>query len=139
MGRASCRERRQTKLGGAGGASSGPSFKADTYSLSESGPSDYTASPYSCVKNGVPAVSGNSITLANGDTATCTITNDDKAPSLTLVKHVTNDNGGTRTAAEWTLSARGSGGSPTNLSGAGGARSGGRFKARTDERRERGR
>src|SRR5207245_7203146 len=85
-------------------------------SLSESGPSDYTASPYSCVKNGAPAVSGNGITLSNGDTATCTITNDDKAPSLTLVKHVTNDNGGARTATEWTLNAKRTPLSSTNLS-----------------------
>src|SRR5207245_10349736 len=76
-------------------------------SLSESGPSDYTASPYSCVKNGAPAVSGNSITLANGDSATCTITNDDKAPSLTLVKHEIGRAACRGTAADWTLGARG--------------------------------
>jgi hypothetical protein len=47
-----------------------------TYALSESvGPGGYTASLYSCVKNGGAPVSGNSITLVAGDKATCTITN----------------------------------------------------------------
>lgn len=50
-------------------------FKADTYALAETGPSGYTASLYSCVKNGAGAVLGNSIILARDDVATCTITN----------------------------------------------------------------
>ena len=36
------------------------------------------------------------IAIGLGDDVTCTITNDDNAPSLTLVKDVTNDNGGDR-------------------------------------------
>jgi hypothetical protein len=36
---------------------------------------------------------------------TCTIVNTDNTPTLKLVKNVTNDNGGTKTAADWTLSA----------------------------------
>ena len=87
---------------------------AGSYTLSESGgPSGYTASAYSCVKNGGSPVSGNSLTLANGDAATCTITNDDNAASLTLVKEVTNDNGGSASETAWTLTAAG----PTPLSG----------------------
>jgi hypothetical protein len=68
--------------GAAGSADvvSGPAFKAGTYALSESGPSGYAASAWSCVKNGGPLVAGSSITLANGDSATCTITNDDQPP-----------------------------------------------------------
>ncbi len=60
------------------GAVTNATVNPDTYTLSEnSGPSGYTPSTYSCVKNaGTPVVS-NSITLAAGDTATCTITNDD--------------------------------------------------------------
>src|SRR5207244_3365270 len=96
-----------TNLSGAGGASSSSSFKADTYSLSESGPSDYTASVYSCVKNGAPAVSGNSITLSNGDSATCTITNDDKTATLIVKKHVINDNGGVKAAGDFQLTVTG--------------------------------
>ncbi|MFA6301075.1 MAG: ice-binding family protein [Candidatus Paceibacterota bacterium] len=49
---------------------------AGTYVLSEStGPSRYTASPWSCITNGGPAISGSSLVLDWGDTATCTITN----------------------------------------------------------------
>ncbi|MCU1338408.1 MAG: hypothetical protein JWO19_3989, partial [Bryobacterales bacterium] len=83
-----------------------------TYNLSESGgPSGYTnGTTYSCVLNGAAPVPGNSITLADGDTAVCTITNDDIAPTLTLVKNVVNDNGGTSLASAWTLTATGTGG-----------------------------
>jgi len=74
---------------------SGATFKAGTYNLSEStGPAGYTASSWSCVKNSVAPVTGNSITLALGDTATCTITNNDVAPTITLIKSVDNGNGG---------------------------------------------
>jgi LPXTG-site transpeptidase (sortase) family protein len=49
-----------------------------TYTLSESGgPSGYTASEYSCVVNSGSAVVSNSLILENGDSAVCTITNDD--------------------------------------------------------------
>ncbi|WP_394695997.1 hypothetical protein [Pseudoxanthomonas japonensis] len=85
-----------------------------TYALSESTtPGGYTASSYSCVKNGGAAVSGNSITLAAGDAATCTINNNDRPATLTLIKTVTNDNGGTQLPTAWTLSATG----PTSISG----------------------
>jgi hypothetical protein len=81
-----------TNLSGPGAAGSAdvvssPSFKADTYTLAETGTvSGYTnGTTYSCVKTpaggvaGAPVVS-NSITLNNGDSAVCTITNtDDKA------------------------------------------------------------
>ena len=70
-------------------------FKADTYTLAESGgPSGYTASAFSCT-NGV-VVTGAQITLANGQSTVCTINNNDQAPSLELDKTVTNDNGGDR-------------------------------------------
>ncbi len=75
-----------------------------TYDLSESGgPSGYTASSYSCVKNGGQPVSGNSITLATGDTAICTITNDDIQPKLTVTKTVVNNNGGTKVIGDFPL------------------------------------
>jgi uncharacterized repeat protein (TIGR01451 family) len=51
---------------------------AGNYTLSESAtPTGYTVGTYSCVKNGGAAVVSNSLTLAAGDTATCTINNDD--------------------------------------------------------------
>jgi len=46
------------------------------------------------------------ITLQPGDDKTCTITNDDIAPTLRLVKTVTTDNGGTDVAGDWDLTAR---------------------------------
>ncbi|RDZ26335.1 hypothetical protein DX914_15120, partial [Lysobacter silvisoli] len=84
------------------------SVPVGTYTLSESGgPAGYTASNYSCVVNGGAAVVGNSLTLAAGDVATCTITNDDQAATLTLLKTVVNDNGGTAVDTAWTLTATG--------------------------------
>ncbi|CAN5685646.1 hypothetical protein BH24ACT5_BH24ACT5_12890 [soil metagenome] len=86
-----------------------------------------------------PAVSGYSPSFSpgcngsieSGQTSTCTITNDDDAPSLTLRKTVTNDNGGTAAITDWTLTATGTGGSSTNLSGPTPVDSGSTFKADT--------
>src|SRR5205085_2448485 len=89
---------------------SGATFKAGTYSLSESSAtvtSGYTASQWSCVKNGGAPASGGSITLGLGDSAVCTITNDDVAPTLKLVKTVVNDNGGTKAASDFSFQVNG--------------------------------
>src|SRR5439155_208467 len=48
-----------------------------------------------------------SSTISFGQTKTCTITNDDITPSLTLTKTLRNNYGGTATAAAFTLSATG--------------------------------
>ncbi len=58
-----------------------PGFKAGTYALSESGPTDYTNGGYSCSKNGGAYADATSITLGLGDSAICKITNDDKRHS----------------------------------------------------------
>ena len=121
-----------TGFSGAGDVSSGPSFDIGTYDLSESGPADYTASDWVCV--GVTQDDADSVTLGLGDSAVCTITNDDDEPSLTLVKVVTNDNGGTNVAADWTLTATG----PTGFSGAGTASNGASFDAGTYDLSESG-
>jgi len=62
---------------------------------------------------------GCSGTLAHfGDTADCTITNTLKAaPKLTVIKHVVNDNGGTKTAGNFTLTVTGSSPSPASFPG----------------------
>src|SRR5882724_6515540 len=53
-----------------------------------------------------------------GDTATCTITNTLKAaPKLTVIKHVVNDNGGTQSAGNFTLTVTGSSPSPASFAG----------------------
>jgi hypothetical protein len=73
-----------TPLSGPGAAGSadvqsGPSFDAGTYTLSEStGPAGYTASVWSCTGG---SQNGNQITLTLGQSATCTITNDDEGLS----------------------------------------------------------
>ena len=78
---------------------------AGSYTLSESGgPAGYAASAWSCVGG---TQTGASIALALGESATCTINNDDIPASLTLVKQVVNDNGGTAVATDWTLTATG--------------------------------
>jgi hypothetical protein len=102
-----------TDISGAGPqVTSDATFDAGTYALSEIGPSNYTASDWVCEGG---SQDGSSITVGLGQNVTCTITNNDNAPSLTLNKVVVNDNGGTATAADFTLTAAG----PTGFSGAG--------------------
>ena len=88
------------------------SVSAGTYVLSEAGPAGYTASAWSCTGGGT--LTGSSLVLTPGVSATCTIDNNDQPASLTLVKTVTNDNGGTAAPAAWTLTATG----PTTITGA---------------------
>ena len=103
-----------TPISGAGGTSSGASFDAGTYTLSETNVTGYTAGDWNCVGG---TQNGSDITLALGESATCTIINNDNAPSLTLVKQVVNgsDPGGTASASDFTLTAAG----PTGFSGVG--------------------
>ncbi|MFC1688456.1 hypothetical protein ACFL07_02200 [Pseudomonadota bacterium] len=76
--------------------SSGSNFQPGTYDLSESGgPAGYAADGWVC--SGGTQVDADTITLEAGVKATCTITNDDIAPTLQLVKSIVNDNGGTVT------------------------------------------
>lgn len=89
-------------------------FAEGSYTVSETGDSHY-ATTYSGACDGTP-----NVTVTNGQSATCTITNDDIAPSLTLVKNVNNENGGTATVDNWTLTAVGA---TTTISGAGGVAS----------------
>ena len=76
---------------------SGDGFEPGTYDLSESGgPPDYSASAWVCV--GGNQDDADTITLGQGEAATCTITNDDSdATSLTVFKTIINNNGGTIT------------------------------------------
>jgi|GEM_PF-1121900 len=81
---------------------------AGSYNVTESGPTGYTAS-FSADCSG---------SIANGQTKTCTVTNDDQAAKLIVIKHVINNNGGTATAANFTLDSGGSNDSPDNFPGA---------------------
>jgi Prealbumin-like fold domain len=68
-----------------------------SYSVTETGPSGYSAS----------ASADCSGTIAAGQTKTCTITNDDQAAHLIVIKHVIKDNGGTATASQFTMTING--------------------------------
>lgn len=68
------------------------SLAAGTYTITEDGASGYELTGIS----GDQAC-GPTITLNAGDSLNCTLTNDDIAPQLTIVKHIINDNGGTIT------------------------------------------
>ena len=83
-----------------------------TYTLSESGLLGYTASGWVC--SGAATSTDSTVTLVEGESATCTITNTAVVPELTLVKVVDNGTtGATATAADWTLTA----GGPTTITG----------------------
>jgi cysteine-rich repeat protein len=88
-------------------------FAAGTYDLSESGPSAYVPGEWSC--DGGTQVDADTITVADGESVTCTIRNDDLPPSLSLTSSVVNDDGGSADAADWLLEATG----PTSFSGPG--------------------
>ncbi|MGC5168071.1 hypothetical protein [Luteimicrobium sp. DT211] len=88
---------------GTGSATDVP-VAAGTYTLSEDGPSGYTASDWDCTGGGTLA--GDQLTVAAGDDVTCEITNTVEPPQpaeLTLVKVV---DGGPLEATAWDLTAR---------------------------------
>ena len=72
---------------------------AGSHTASETGLAGYTAGSW----GGACAADG-TVTLTAGQNATCTITNSDQAPTLTLVKAVSNTHGGTATTASFTPS-----------------------------------
>src|SRR3989344_3690630 len=73
------------------------SFNAGTYAVSETNQSGYMGTI------GGDCDSDGNITLAPGDVKECTVTNDDIVPGLTVIKTVTNDNGGTKEVSDFTL------------------------------------
>jgi hypothetical protein len=72
-------------------------FDVGSYVVSETGQTGYSS-----VISGDCDGDGN-VNLAVGDVKSCMITNDDIAPTLTLIKHVTNNNGGTKIVADFPL------------------------------------
>ena len=78
-----------------------------TYTIVEPSVSGYTTSYDNCANVFVPA----------GGSATCTITNDDQAATLTVIKHVINDNGGTKVAGDFTITVTGISPSPASFAG----------------------
>lgn len=72
-------------------------FNSDTYTITETGGAGYSAT------FGGACNSLGQVTLALGDVKTCTITNDDIQPKLTVTKIVHNTHGGTKTVADFPL------------------------------------
>jgi hypothetical protein len=97
-------------LGGSASIVSQPVTAGVSYTLAESaGPAGYTnGTTWVCTGTGIAASDATHVTVALGGSPTCTITNTDNPPHLTLVKVVTNNDGGTAVASNWTLSATGS-------------------------------
>ncbi len=71
--------------------------------VGETNLSGYTAGSW-----GTDCATDGKVNVKLGETKTCTITNNDVAPTLTLVKTVINDNGGTKKDSDWVLYADGS-------------------------------
>ncbi len=93
-----------TSISGTTPVTSDASFDQGEYTLSESTVLGYTASSWVCIGG---TQDGNKITLGLGESATCTITNDDEPGTLTVIKHVTNDNGGLALASQFTMAVTG--------------------------------
>lgn len=103
-----------TPISGTGAAINGPSFDQGTYALSETSLPGYSAGPWLCLGG---TQDGASVTLSLGESATCTITNDDVSPKLIVFKHVVNDNGGTAAAGDFTMTVDGSSPDPAGFPG----------------------
>ncbi len=85
--------------------SSGASFDAGSYVLSESaGPTGYAASSWSCTNGD----NDGTVSIGLGETVTCTITNDDQQAYITVVKVVDNGNGGIANPNDFNLTLEGS-------------------------------
>ena len=80
-------------------------FAGTQYTLSETGPGNYTASDWKCENADGPitVTDGNKVTVATGTKVTCEITNDRDLAELAVVKKV---DGGASVPADWKLSAK---------------------------------
>ena len=82
-----------TNLSGSTPVDSGTTFKADTYTLGESGPSGYTAGAWNCGTATMPTTT--TVTVPFGGNVTCTINNDDNIATPEIATHM-----------KWTLNDR---------------------------------
>jgi uncharacterized repeat protein (TIGR01451 family) len=104
-----------TPLSFAGAESPGTTntVTAGSYTVTESGgPAGYTLS-YSgdCNASG-------QVTVALGQSKTCTLTNNDVGAKLVVIKHVVNDNGGTAVAGDFSMTVDDPGTNPPSFPGA---------------------
>lgn len=72
-------------------------YAAGAYTVSETNQSGYVGT------FGGDCNASGTVTLAVGEVKSCTLTNDDVSPGLTVVKQVVNDNGGTAQVSDFTL------------------------------------
>jgi hypothetical protein len=80
---------------------------AGSYTLVESNVSGYSEGSWACTGAAgavIPTFGAGSVTIADGEVVVCTITNNDDAGSLQIVKRVVNDNGGTATVGAFGVS-----------------------------------
>jgi hypothetical protein len=102
----------------AAGSAAGVSYSLapGTYVVSEDAPpSGYTQTSISGDCNS----STGAVTVTAGGSVSCTITNDDQAATLKVIKHVINDNGGSKVASDFTINVTGTGTNATPSSFAG--------------------
>ncbi|NMB94719.1 MAG: DUF11 domain-containing protein [Flexilinea flocculi] len=83
------------------------SLRPATYTLSEDTVPGYSAGAWNCVINEGDPIEGENVTLSAGDSAICSIVNNDMAPSLILDKIVVNSPGGLISERNWSLTADG--------------------------------
>src|SRR5438445_8250009 len=81
--------------------------KAGSYAVTEDAVAGYSGVPSSDCTG----------TLSPGDNKTCTITNTDVAPKLTVIKTVVNNSGGTKTAGDFTMTVTGNTPTPGSFPG----------------------
>lgn len=75
--------------------------------VTESGPSGYAQTELTCVNDANQQVVAHPVNLGLGQSVTCTVTNDDVTPGLTVIKQVINDNGGTKASSDFTMNVTG--------------------------------
>ncbi len=82
-------------------------YAGKAYTLTEApnpGTGYSTTGEWSCTTGGTLDATNTIVTVALGAHVTCTITNEDIAPKLIVIKHVINDDGGTAEADDFTMS-----------------------------------
>jgi len=84
-----------------------------TYTISETPVAGYTQTNLVCDSGKT-----NPVVLNAGDNVSCVITNNDVVPELTVIKHVVNNNGGSKSASDFTMQVTGSNVSNTSFVGA---------------------
>lgn len=76
---------------------------AGQFTVTEDPVDGYAMTSIVCVDDDTAANVGHPVTVVEGQSVTCTVTNDDIAPGLTLIKTVVNDSGGTNVPADFQL------------------------------------